>query len=186
MTSRAPQASDRNITRTTEDGMGHQVNFYLDAHDTKQIEAVVRSVRPMLVLHSRSPQPEPKLLDSLSHDEQGQTWLFYRLVLPEDLGAVVMEHVPAQGYWTVDVLKSPVIQFNRCYFDGTILRRGRLYYVDGFYDINQRWEVKSESFRKWAKAVFAKTKKALKKHETDYIGTGAASWLASSGGKLVL
>ena len=106
--------------------MGHQVNFYLDPRDTEQIESVLRSLGPMLVLHSRSPRPEPKLLDHLTHEEQGQPWLFYHLVRPEHLGAVVLGHVPAQGYWTVDVLNSPVIEFTRCFFDGTILRRGRL------------------------------------------------------------
>jgi hypothetical protein len=60
-----------------------------------------------------------------------------------------------------------------------------VYYVDGFYDAHQQWQEKPESFRTWAKAVLAGTKKGLKKHKTDYIGSGAEMWLASGGGKLV-
>lgn len=165
--------------------MGHQVNFYLDPQDMVSLEQTIRTLGPLLVLHSRSPASEPKVLESASIEENGQPWLFVLLVRPEDLQAVVTRHVPAQGYWTVDVSKSPVIEFNRCFFDSRILRRGRLYYVDGYYNANQTWEEKADTFRIWAKAVLTKTKKALKKHNTDHIGVGAAAWLSSSGGKLV-
>lgn len=166
--------------------MGHQVNFYLDPSDTTAVEHVLRSLGPFYVLHSRSPAPEPRVFESLNVEENGQPWLFLYLVRPEDLHAVVTTHVPAQGYWSVDVLDSPVVEFDRCFFDGAILRRGRLYYVDGFYDARQQWQDKPESFRTWAKAVLAKTKKMLKRRNSDYIGSGAEAWLASSGGKLVM
>lgn len=165
--------------------MGHQVNFYLDQDDTKKIESVLRSIGPLLVLHSRSGQPEPRVVDCLLHDEDSRSWLFYHLVRPEDLDGVNLRHVPAQGYWTVDVLTSPVVEFNGCFFDGAILRRGRVYYVDGFYDANQQWKMKSTGFRDWAKAALGGTRKALKKHQSDYIGTGAEAWRASGVGKLV-
>jgi hypothetical protein len=165
--------------------MGHQINFYLDPMDMVALEQTIRTLGPLLVLHSRSPVPEPRILDSVSIEENGQPWLFVHLVRHEDLQAVVTRHVPAQGYWTIDVVKSPVIEFNRCFFDCTILRRGRLYYVDGYYDANQVWEDKPQSFQQWAKAVLAKAKKSLRKHKTDYIGKGAEAWLSSSSGKLV-
>ena len=165
--------------------MGHQVNFYLDPADTIALEEAIRTLGPLLVLHSRSPGPEPRVLECVSIEESGQPWLFLHLVRPEDLQSVVTRHVPAQGYWTIDVLRSPVIELNRCFFDGKILRRGRLYYVDGFYNASDEWQEKSDSFKRWAKTVLAKVKKGLKKHEMDYIGTGAETWLASSGGRLV-
>jgi len=165
--------------------MGQQVNFYLDHVDTVALEQTIRTLGPLLVLHSRSPGSEPRVLESVSIEENGQPWLFVHLVRPEDLQAVVTRHVPAQGYWTIDVIKSPVIEFNRCFFDGTILRRGRLYYVDGYYNAHQTWEDKADSFQQWAKAVLTRAKKVLKKHKADYIGTGADAWLSSSGGKLV-
>ena len=68
-------------------------------------------------------------------------------------------HVPAQGYWTIDVLRSPVREFNRCYYDGKMLRRRRLDYVDGFYGADDQWQIKADGFRSWARAVLRKTKR---------------------------
>lgn len=166
--------------------MGHQVNFYLDPADTIALEQRLRTLGPLLVLHSDSPRPEPRIVEGFGVEEAGKPWLFYYIVRPDDLNKVVTIHVPAQGYWDVDFMKSPVIKFTRCFFDGTILRRGRLYCVDGFYDANNQWQAKEKSFQKWARAALAQTKKALKKlNNIEYIGTGAEAWLASSGGKLV-
>jgi len=92
--------------------------------------------------------------------------------------------VPTQGYWTVDVLRSPVVQFRGCYFDGKIPRRGRVYYVDGFYAENDEWVEKPESFRAWAKAVLKAAKKGLKRQDSDYIGPEASEWLAQGDGHL--
>jgi hypothetical protein len=185
MISNVPPEVGHSTTRTTEGVVGHQVNFYLAPTDTVALEQTIRTLGPLLVLHSRSPGSEPRVLESVSIEENGQPWLFVVLVRPEDLQAVVTRHVPAQGYWTIDVVQSPVIEFTRCFFNGTLLRRGRLYYVDGFYDANDTWQDKRNGFRQWAKAVLAKTKKGLKKHKTDYIGTGAEAWLASNGGNVL-
>ena len=180
----ARPALDRNTTLTTETIMGHQVNFYLDSLDSMALEQALRDLGPLLVLHSLSPGSEPRILESANFQEGARPWLFVLLVRPEDLHAVVTRYVSAQGHWTVDVVKSPVIEFDRCFFDGTILRRGRLYYVDGYYD-GEAWKEKADAFQQWAKAVLAKAKRVLKKHGSDYIGTGAAGWASLSGGKLI-
>lgn len=165
--------------------MGHQVNFYLDPSDTVTVEHAVRSIEPLFVLHSRSQGPTPKVLDSFNVEDEGKPWLFLYLVRPEDLNQVVTSHISAQGYWSVEVLESPVIELTRCFFDGSVLRRGRLYYVDGFYDTDQCWREKPEGFRRWARDVLKKTKRVLKKHQSDYIGSGAEAWLSTCGGRLL-
>jgi len=165
--------------------MGHQVNFYIDPADTVALEKQLEKLGPLRILHSRSPRPEPRIVESVNVEENGEPWLFLYLVRPEDLPAVVTREVPAQGHWKIDVHESPVVEFQRCFFDGKILRRGRVYYLDGFYDAQNQWQDKPAAFRTWAKAVLANTKKALKKHDADYIGPGAEKWLASGDGKLV-
>jgi hypothetical protein len=165
--------------------MGHQVNFYLDPADTAELESVWRSFEPMIVLHSRSPSEEPLSVHNVRHVEDGEPWLYYYLVRPDELPAVRTMHVPAQRYWAIDELRSPVIQFSGCFFDDTVLGRGRLYYVDGFYNAAQVWELKPERFRLWAKVMLGKTRKALTKRQTNYIGAGAASWLTLDGHSLV-
>jgi hypothetical protein len=164
--------------------VGHQVNFFATPDDVAQLEKQLGEM-DACILHDRSPTAQPRSLPGLNFHESGQRLLFYFLVREEDLPKVVTEHVPAQGYWSVDVLRSPVVEFNSCYFDGKILRRGRVYYLDGFYDQDGLWVEKSEGFRSWAKQVLKTTKRILKRHQSDYIGPAALEWLARGEGKLV-
>ncbi|HSP82041.1 MAG TPA: hypothetical protein VLQ93_26200, partial [Myxococcaceae bacterium] len=84
------------------------------------------------------------------------------LVQPEALESVRMRYIPQQGYWSVESDCSPVIQLSRCYYDGTILRRGRLYYQRRFVE-GGAWVEKPEAFQSWARKVFAVARKTLQK-----------------------
>ena len=166
--------------------MGHQVNFYVTPKDIMDIERRLQGRDPLAIILDRSNTSEPRVVSSLDFQENGRPWLFLFLVRPEDLPKVVMNYVPAQGYWTVETLYSPVIELTRSFFDGQILRQGRVYYVDGFYGPDRAWIEKREAFRSWAKSVLALIKKTLKRREDGwYIGPDALAWLESSGGKLV-
>lgn len=149
------------------------------------MEEEIRNVAAVLVLHENSPTLAPRVLSSLDLRENGRRWLRFYLVRDVDLDSVVVEHVPAQGHWSIDVLRSPVVQFNCCYFDEEILRRGRVYYVDGFYGPDRAWVEKSEGFRAWARAVFKAVRKHLRKEGSKYVGEDTLTWLANSGGRLV-
>lgn len=166
--------------------MGHQINFYATPADIAVLGAAAARVEPMLVLHDRSPTAAPRVLPSLDHHDGTQRQLHFSLVREQDLARVATEHVPTQGYWIVDVLRSPVLEFSSCFFDGKILRRGRIYYVDGFYGEDGAWVEKPESFRTWAKRVRAAIRKPLAKHgDFEYIGADARAWLERGGGRLV-
>ena len=164
--------------------MGHQVNFYVTPQDRTLLEERLREIGPMLVLHSRSPTSAVRKLETLDFAENGKPWLFFYLVRPEDLSAIITRHVPVQGYWTIDVLKSPVVEFNSCFFNGDKLRRGRVYYIDSYYGEDDVLVQKSESFQAWAKSLFGVVKKSLKKRGADYVGPHAIEWLSSDGGAL--
>jgi hypothetical protein len=164
--------------------VGHQLNFYATPVDIAELEAAIRALEPVVVLHDRSSSAAPQVLPSLRVTQDGEPWLFYYLVREPDLSAVVTRHVPAQGYWTIDSLRSPVLEFHSCYFDRELLRRGRIHYADGFYGVDDVWRDKPEGFRTWAKAVWKAVRKPLRRHGTDYIGRDAATWL-QGGGKLV-
>ena len=166
--------------------MGHQLNFHAAPPDVARLEAAISALQPILILHDRSSMSEPRVLPTLTFKENSQQHLFYFLVRPDDLSDVVMEHVPNQGYWSVDILRSPVIEFTSCYFDGQILRRGRIYYVDGYYGADDAWMEKPETFRRWAAAVRKTVRKELTKRDSDYIGEEAALWLEREAGRLVV
>lgn len=163
--------------------MSHQVVFYATPKDLRAMEERIRGIGPMVVLHTRAPSPTPRVLPSLEHEEQGAPWLFFLLARPEDLGSLRVTHVPAQGYWSVDVTRSPVVQLTRCFYDGAILRQGRAYHVDGAYE-GETWVEKDAGFRTWAKAVLSAVKRTMKYEKDHWIAPDAAAWVAS-GGKIV-
>lgn len=161
--------------------MGKQVNFYLLPADIAILEEKIRDIDSLVVLHSRSNISKPRELANLELLEEGQHWLYFYLVRPEDLDSVQMRHVPAQNYWTVDVLKSPVIELQRCFWDGQVLRRGRVYYQDKFFGDDNELIEKSESFQRWAKWIFKTIKQSLDKVDHDYLGYNAKRWLSTGG-----
>src|SRR4051812_43648761 len=113
--------------------MGHQVSFYLLPVDTLALEERLRRLGEWRGLHNRSETSEPRILTTLDFEEEGKPWLFLHLARAVDLENIITKYVPEQRYWTLNVQASPVIEFNRCFFDGKILRRGRMYYVDGLF-----------------------------------------------------
>ena len=129
----------------------------------------------LLILHSRSDKPKPRIVESTDFKENGKQWLFYYLIRPDDLSTLTLEEVPEQRCWSIDVLSAPVVELSRCYFDGKILRRGRLYYTQGFYGEDDRWVEKPEPFRSWAKRLLAAAHRTLKfDHDVSaYVGPEA-------------
>jgi hypothetical protein len=153
--------------------MGHQINFFLGPEDLRELERRLRGAGELVMLHSRSPEPKPNVVDNIDYAEDGKRWTLF-LARPADLTDVVLKHVPQQGYWVVDVLFSPVVELDRGHYDGKVLKRGRLYYVDGFYKGDQ-WVEKSAEFITWAKQLFTAARKSLKrdKESIAYLGPEA-------------
>ncbi len=160
--------------------MGHQLNFFLKPSDLVAVEARLATAVPLTILHSRSPNEAPQFVRSMVPQGSEQAWLYFYLVHPDAVADVVARHVPNQGYWVIDALRSPVVEFNCCYSDEAIIRRGRVFYDEKFYDESGILVSKSEEFCKWAKMIFAQIKKVVKKHDGDYIGPAASEWLAAS------
>lgn len=164
--------------------MGRQVNFFATPADTAVLETRLRALEPLEILHSRSPGPEPRKVAALFVEDGGRRWLHYRLVRVQDLADVVMAPVPQQSYWTIDELRSPIVELNCCYFDEKILRRGRVFCEDGYYDDRSVWVKKPESFRKWATRVMGAVRRMMTRYNGEYVGPDARAWLERGGGEL--
>src|SRR5262245_46527468 len=113
--------------------MGRQLNFYLTPKDLAALQEALESKLPMSYLAYRSSNAAPQLLPSLEIARMGEDSLVVYLVQPHRLSGVHLHEVAKQGYWTIDVLRSPVVQLSRCYFNGEILRRGRLFFYPQYY-----------------------------------------------------
>lgn len=95
-------------------------------------------------------EPKPK---TLTIDDIEQSGLFLNLARPDDHKKIKMEFVPAQKHWTFEKFHSPLVEYDRCFFDGKVLRRGRLYYIDGAYNKKGEWVDKSDDFKNWEQGI---------------------------------
>ncbi len=165
--------------------MGKQVNFILLPEDLKALEEAIGRIGPFVVLHSCSKSEKVRPLVALDPDKSGEDWLHLFLVRPEDVDLVVTQPVAAQGYWSIDALRSPVVEFQRCFYDGQTLRRGRAYFVEQYYDANKKLVQKPATFRVWGQTVLNTIRRTLQRQGADYTGTQAQRWLSSGAGVLL-
>ena len=155
--------------------MGKQISLYLSRHDSESLERELADLEPSVLLNwrSRSPFPEPYL--EAEEREGGQRNLFLYLVRHEDLDKVITEEVPSQGYWRVLDLYSPVMEVTRSGDADNLLRRGRLYYIESYFDETDKLVDKSDEFRNWAKRVMSTARRVLTydKELSAYLGNEA-------------
>ncbi len=168
--------------------MGHQINYYMTPKDIETLEQRFRERIDFIAVPWRCESEVPPKTSSLSLEYNGVRERGLYLVRPHELSQIVTKYIDNQHYWAVQGAPSPIVEFDVCFFDSNILRRGRVYYVDRFLNANQEWVTKSEEFRKWARSIFSIIKKSLKPLKpgdrfTEYIGEDAAKWVAA-GGKL--
>jgi hypothetical protein len=105
----------------------------------------------------------------------GKVNLRLAIARPESLGEIHLRRIPEQGYFLIE-LGSPVIEFDRCYFDGTILRRGRIYFRTG--------PGLEPAFVQWANKVLRSVRSELIKDSAlgpHYYGPAARDWLLRTG-----
>jgi len=162
--------------------MSRQINFYLTSVDLIALEARLRLKSDFAIFHSRSHEQKPRIINSVNFSENGTEWLYLYLVRQEDISLINMRHVPAQNYWAVDVTESPVIELIKSFSDGKIMRPGRLFYKESYFNPQDALVKKSEEFCKWANMNFKETKKWLKKAMAFYyMGQDAEKWKSDGG-----
>jgi hypothetical protein len=158
---------------------GRQVSFYLTPLDQSELEARLHAAAEIFFIEGCSNQARPQQLADATVADMGKTPLRIYLVRPEDMASVVFRFVEDQQVWLVDDLRSPVIEFDRCYFARDLLRRGRLYYVPKYYREDGVFVSKSADFLAWSDGLLKVARKSLTKIGNDYIGRQALAWKAN-------
>lgn len=157
--------------------MGRQLNFFVMPQDLAALESTVRSAGEVMFLRSRHSTRNPEVLDSLviTRDQMGLVDLRAYLRRPHDLSQVALRYVPNQGHFVVEP-GCPVIELDRCLFDGRFLHRGRLH----IFTASDR----PADFTCWALRVFQAVRKSLTEQEAYggyyYFGQVARRWVEES------
>src|SRR4051812_30321717 len=105
--------------------MGRQIQLYLLPQDIVDFEVALES-RDTAMLKRLSPDPRPVFADTAIVETSELTCADSYLVRTSDCDRVLLRAIPSRGIWTIDDLRSPVIQFFGCHFDNRSLKQGRL------------------------------------------------------------
>jgi hypothetical protein len=161
--------------------MGRQFQIYLLPSDAAKLVDILKQGVELRLLSARSITSAWSEIDSPILTE-GRVTRADCLISPMR-ASIRMKHIEGQNLWSVDTLVSEVIEFKACYFDGTSIKRGRMYYHAGFYDGNGAWRNKSPEFLSWAGRIFKIAKHFLKRDKAldAYIGKDAYQWRSSGG-----
>jgi hypothetical protein len=160
--------------------VGHQVNFFVLPADLPVVESAIRSAGDVCFLEDRTPTDRPAVIDTLAVDpgEMGRRQLGAYIARESEMGAVQTRFIAAQGYWLIESTVSPVLEFDRCFFDGSVLRRGRAYFGS---DLRFRPELPDPGFVKWGDRVLSRIKKVLQRTPElpswIYVSAAALAWI---------
>jgi len=88
-----------------------------------------------------------------------------------------MQREVLNGEW-IDTSKSHVIEVNRCYTDGKLIRLARFWYETKYF-VGTEPYTKPNEFVEWAECIFRKTKQLLRRHEFNYGGYTDTEWFGS-------
>lgn len=147
-----------------------QINFYILPEEQEWFESQLRQQGEFVVIRDLSSLSAPELADSTVVHEMGKERLRIYLARSSDVSCIVGRPIPAKSAWSIDEIRSPVVEFSRCYFDGrSLLRRGRLYVVTNYYD-GDCFVEKPTEFLDWAKSLLAIARRELvRRQDGDYI-----------------
>ena len=168
--------------------MGRQIQLYILPEDLEVFEECLRQKGDVLFISDASHEPHPKILTKCERSGDMGTWIHYYLARTIDRDSIILEHISDKAGWSVDDRRSPVIQIDAGFFDGKILRRGRIFYDTGYYGDDGNWVSKPSDFIKWAESITKMARKLYKrKSEFDaYLGQHAEEWLIRTNGQLVI
>ena len=166
--------------------MGHQVNFYMLPDDLAEFEQMLQRQSGVVFLNAWFSTPAVERLPALAIPEMGKTQLMVYLAREADVPYIHTTAIRSQQHWIVDEGRSPVVEFTRCYYDGKMIRRGRLYFNTRFYDEAGHWVGKPHDFVRWADGLLRWIRKHYRKdpHTTFYVGSHAWQWTSQGSGQL--
>ena len=151
-----------------------QINFYLSEADQQMIDQILVADNSLIVLEARSQTEKLLIRPNTLNGDMGKEPLKILLARKIDVSKLVVRKIHGQEIFAVDTLKSPVIEYSRCFIGDDFIRRGRLYLTSSFFNNVDSLVEKDNSFLSWAQKIINGVKKNLEfRPGMDYCGAGA-------------
>ncbi len=161
--------------------MGRQINFFVLPGDFRIMEEAIQSTGNVMFLSGTAAEPlvQPLPTIEISEREMGNVPLGVYATRSDFVEGIRFRHVPQQGHFIIEP-GSSVIELDRCYFDGKLLRRGRLYFYTG--------PGFNPEFIRWAEKVLRALRRFLVRKPDQiglyYFGPAALAWMKKTGAQV--
>src|SRR6266702_3284949 len=156
-----------------------QLNFFLTRNDQAELLAKLDPLGTFVYVESISQDGSLKILESAEIRKMGSERLKIFISLAKHVNNITFDQSPTTVF--IDNLRSPVVEFGRCYQDDQCIRRGRFYFIKGYFDQRAALICKDEEFLKWGNSLISKTRRILKRdpESLTYFGPEALRWTES-------
>nr|WP_041756568.1 hypothetical protein [Bradyrhizobium sp. ORS 278] len=148
-----------------------QVNFFLTPKDQAELLHRLDPEGKFVYVARRCRDGEMQILPSAVVQQMGKEPLSFYIARADNLDAIVFDE--GADYKSVDVIRSPVIEFGRCYMDAEHIGRGRFYVVNSYFDAQGQIARKDDSFLTWSERLVSKTRRCLTKDPDTFFYFGA-------------
>lgn len=168
------------ITNFTK--MSKQINFFITREDLAEIESFLKKENCLFIV-----QPifnlDNMFQDTIIFDGNNKSRDTVLLAPNFRENQIKINKIDQQGYFLVNNRFSDIVEFSRGIYSDNAneLKRGRLFYDTGYYEVDGTFLKKSNDFMTWADGLVARFKKQfLKKTEwgsSVYFSINAIDWI---------
>jgi len=149
-----------------------QVNFYLTRDDQAELVKKLDPHGSFIYIARLSQDGSPQRVESAEIRQMGFEHLKIYVTQSQYIDRIIFKRSANAAF--VDELRSPVVEFSRCYQDDQLIRRGRLYFVNGYFDASGLIN-KDDDFLKWGNSLMRRARRMLRKdpNSFEYFGPEA-------------
>ena len=161
--------------------MGRQINFYMLPEDEKEFISYVLQRKGVVMIAPHFQSKSPDIVSRLPEPFSKPFWRSIYFWDKNVNGKLETKHIEKQGYFLIDSLTSPVIEFSRSFIRDNILVRGRIWAQLKYWKGNEIVS-KGKEFENWFNAMTRWIWKHYQKiSELEYIGPHALEWKKRDG-----
>jgi len=140
-----------------------QINFFIKSDELSKFNKYL-AAQKWLIVNSKSIDGQPRILDSVCKINTDESLLVY-LVPEQFLETLIFRFVEKQNHYVLNSeIDLPVINFMRPFEspEENYIRRGKLYYILGYFNTEKEFTLKPDEFLKAADKLFKAFRRTFK------------------------
>lgn len=140
-----------------------QLNFFLGPQDQELLEECFILCGDFIIIRPRSIKLLCVLETTIISDF-AKSELRVLLAQKADMKDIKLHRLKNTQMESANIISNPIIEYDRCYVGDKFIRRGRLYFVEKYFDEFGVLIRKPDSYVQWAKCIFREVRSKLFHH----------------------